>query len=110
MVTASSPSEPEPEALTVQVRVPETPESEGIVRESYAGKLAIILISSFFGILAIPLIPIFLAGGSGADLAKNTTNAVEWLKGAPAHLAGLVGAVVGSYYRSTIERNMTQTG
>jgi hypothetical protein len=110
MVIASNPSEPEPEAPRVEVSVPETPESEGRVRESYAGKLAIILISSFFGILAIPLIPIFVAGGSGTDMARNTATAVEWLKGASAYLAGLVGAVVGYYYRSTIEKDTTQTG
>jgi hypothetical protein len=110
MVTVEVPGDAEKETPTVHATVPETPESEGKMRELFAGKLAIILVSSFFGIAAIPLIPIFLAGGPSADMAKNTVNAVDWLKGVSAYLAGLVGAVIGYYYRSTTEKNSTPGG
>jgi hypothetical protein len=58
--------------------------------------IAIVLVVSFLLIASLPMFVMF----SGSDPMDNKIrNAVEWLKGVSAFLAGIVGAVIGYYYR-----------
>jgi hypothetical protein len=81
-------------SVTVQPTAP--PPSTGTTLT--ANRLAYVLIISFFLIAAIPLAVIF--GGSADTMKVKTSNAIEWIKGVSAYLAGLIGAVVGYYYRT----------
>lgn len=108
MVEAANPGDPTEEKSTVEASVPANVEPEGKIREKWAGYLALILIGGFFAIAGIPLFSIFSGTGTSTnstEMKATTDTAVDWLKGVSAYLAGLVGAVVGYYYRTTVEQN-----
>jgi hypothetical protein len=87
---------PPPVVVSSRIRLPITkgPETTRHI-------IAYVLVGSFFLIAGVPLFGIF--GGAG-DMTTKVTNAVEWLKGVSAYLAGLVGAVIGYYYRTEVEK------
>ena len=94
------PSVPEPPPVVISP----VSKPEASPRESTANKLAYLLIIAFFVIAGVPLIVIFAAGGE--TMATKAATGIEWLKGVSAFLAGLVGAVIGYYFRAeTAERS-----
>lgn len=112
-VSETPPKEEEPTdskpADVVIAQFPDPPKPVPVPESSYervepnptqktTNALAYILILSFFVIAAAPLIVIFAAGGD--TMVTKTNTAIEWLKGVSAYLAGLIGAVIGYYFRS----------
>jgi hypothetical protein len=94
------PSESEPSVVIPPADITPVAPPEPEPKEKTASRLAYVLIISFFTIAGAPLIAIFLVGNE--TMAIKTNTAIEWLKGVSAYLAGLIGAVIGYYFRAEI--------
>jgi hypothetical protein len=96
------PPPPPAQPPSVVITPSPAPVSEG--KLITANRLAYVLVISFFIIAAVPLIWIFGAGSTSDTMEIKTSNAVEWIQAVSAYLAGLVGAVLGYYFRAETEQ------